>query len=252
MIKGLYRVFNGGEVNGGVVFDVGAGPPIMAVDSFADFYEIGEGFYMKASTLKEGYPLQTLRPWMRGKAYGVIVYNSIKGAPLKEQNRIGALLALGARPRLMARPTVFTGRYEARRYRMPTPQLWDAWSWIDWPTAEFHPAWSNGNELSVRSKGECRVSFHLQRGRRALLVAANYEREPQTVRVTLDAGKLGLEGQDLQCLDAITRKAIPMEGSAVSLECEPELYRYVMVGTRDEIEGPSMDPDHPRVPFGTE
>lgn len=251
MFKRLWRIFNGGEVKDGVVFNVAAGPPMMVVNSFADFYEIGEGFYMTALDLKAGYPQDSFRAWMRSEPYGVIVYNNMKGAPLMEMNRMGPILALGARPRMLARPPVWTSRYAAEKERIPVPQFWAAWSWVDFATAEFCPHWDNADKVSSTAQegGQHYVSFQLQKGRRILLTVANYEKTAQNVRVEFKLGKLGFAPDAaLQCRDVVTSERIPMERGAVTLKCEPELFRYVRIGTAEELDGPPIDPKHPMPP----
>lgn len=244
--KRLYRVFHS-EVPDGIIYHPLGGPPIMAVESFVDIHEIGEGFYMKAASLKEGYPQDALRVWMTGGPYGFIAVNNIKGKPLMPNHRIGTLLAAGCQPRLLKRAGADIASYEPRDQRTPTSRLWEAWSWIDRATAQWHPHWENKAEIatSASAGGEHYVSFHLQAGRRILLVAVNYESKPQDILVDLHLDKLGFApGATLEAQDAITGKPVEMQGSAITLACGPELYRYVKIAPRSELAGPNLDPRH--------
>jgi len=247
MVKRLYRIFHGGEVSDGIVYHPLAGPPIMAVESFLDVHEIGEGDYMRAKSLKEGYPQDAMRVWMTGGPYGFIAVNNIKGAPLTPNHRIGALLAAGCDPRVFKRPGVDIASYETRDGRMPTSRLWTAWSWIDRATGQWHPHWDNKDKLATTASagGEHYVSFHLQPGRRILLVTVNYEPKPQDITVELRPDTLGFSsGAKFEAQDAITGKLVEINGSKLTLACGPELYRYVKIGPANELNGPNLDTKH--------
>lgn len=247
MVKRLYRIFKGSEVTDGIIYHPLAGPPIMAIESFVDIHEIGEGLYMKAKSLKEGYAQDPMRVWMTGGPYGFIAVNNIKGSPLTPNHRIGALLAAGCDPRLIKRPIVDIASYEARDGRMPTSRLWAAWSWIDRATAQWHPHWENKDEIAATASagGEHYVSFHLQPGRRILLAVVNYEPKPQEITVELRLEKLGFPPRTaVEAEDAITGKPVQTSGNKLTLACGPELYRYVKIAARAELEGRCLDPRH--------
>lgn len=246
MVKKLYRSFNGGEVKAGIIYHPLAGPPIMAVESFVDIHEVGEGYYMHADSLKKGYIQDAVRVWMTGKPYGFVAVNNIKGGPLTPNHRIGALLAAGATPRIMLRPQVDIRTYETRDSYMPTSALWNAWSWVDRAAAQWHPHWTNSDKVSTGAAGEHYVSFHLQPGRRILLVATNYEKKEMPITVTLNRSKLGFKPEvRLEAVDAITGQPVAVEdGDVVRLVAGPELYRYVRIGPRSELDGPNLDLKH--------
>lgn len=238
LAKRLYRVLHGGEVSDGIVYHPLGGPPIVAVESFVDIHEIGEGFYMKAASLKEGYAQDALRVWMTGEPYGFIAVNNLKGKPLAPNHRIGALLAAGCYPGLMKRPIVDVPAYAPVPDRMPTSRLWEAWSWVDRSTAQWHPHWENRAEIATSASlgGEHYVSFHSQPGRRILLVAVNYEPKPQDITVELRLDKLGFStGAALEAQDAITGKPVDVGGNKLTLTCGAELYRYVKIAPRAEL-----------------
>ena len=84
--------------------------------------------------------------------------------------------------------------------------------------------------------GEHYASFRLQRGKRILLVATNYEKQPATITVTLDLAKLGFDGNtELAAEDAITGETLAVEKNQLRLDCGPELYRYVKIATTDTM-----------------
>jgi hypothetical protein len=244
MVKRLYRIFHGGEVQDGIIYHPLAGPPIMAVESFVDLHEVGVGLYMHAPSLKEGYVQDQMRVWMTSEPYGFVAVNNIKGGPLMPNHRIGALLAAGASPRLMLRPHIDIQTYETREWYTPTSRLWDTWSWIDCATAQWRPHWENQDQVSSEAEEEHYVSFHLQPGRRLLLVATNYEKRETEIRVRLQRDRLGFPPEvKLEAVDAITGEAVPVEeGDLLRLVAGPELYRYVKIGPRAELEGPNLDP----------
>jgi len=104
MCKRLYRLFNGGEVEGGFIYHPAGGPPMNVVESFVNIRETGEGPYMKGESLKAAYPQDMMRACISGKPYGLIEQHNLKGAPLQNQNRIGACLVAGVRPGIHQRP----------------------------------------------------------------------------------------------------------------------------------------------------
>jgi len=237
--KRLYRVFHGGEVADGLIYVPLAGPPIMAVESFVDIHESGEGLYMHAASLKDGYSQDAMRVWIVGRPYGLLAVHSIKGALLKPNNRIGAVLACGGSPRLTSRPGVDRATYAPDPMFMPTRSLWEAWSWIDRGTAQWWPHWKNGPLISVSGSGEHYASFYLQPGRRVLLAATNYEPAAQEVTVQLQRQQLGFaDGMTLEARDAVTGEALPVDAEGrMRLNIGPELYSLVRIGPPAEQDG---------------
>src|SRR5690606_31837317 len=212
----------------GIIYLPTAGPPILAVHSFAMFNELGEGVFMHGDTLAEAYDQLEHLPWFTGQAYGLRSFNNIKGATIGHMPRIGALLAMGAEPRLFGRPSVRTSSYVTRSAAdMATWQIWGAWSWIDRATAQWHPHWANGDMVSSSAGGaEHYVSFHLQPGRRVLLVATNYSTRPATIDVKLNLEALGFNADaPLRALDIVTGKEVPIDAGRLSLDAGPELFR---------------------------
>lgn len=251
-LKGMRRVFqtySGGD--GGPFFIMGiAGPPIMLVESMEDIREIGEGFYMNAASVKEAYPQDAVRPWMTHKAYGFLEFNNLKGKPLKDINRLGALMVADASPRMSGRKVVQSNGYKSTIHEsIPARQIWDAWSWIDRGTSTFHPYWENKKVLKTTGSGEHYASFHLQKGKRILLVVANYEKQPQTVSFEFDLKALGFASATLEGLDAVDRRPVAIENGTLSLEVLPECFRLVKIGLPGEPTGRNLDPKHPE-PYG--
>jgi hypothetical protein len=249
-LKRMYRIFHGGEVKDGLLYLPLAGPPIMAVESFVDIHEVGEGFYQKASTIKEAYPQEMVRVWMTAEAYGFLVVNNLKnlksdsGLPLTSQKRIGALLAAGADPRLSGRPGLYDFESDGKTIRTGL-QIWEAWSWVDRVTAQWWPHWKNSGLISTSGSGEYYVSFYLQPGRRILLVASNYENSPEQVTLKLNKKALGFpDNTTLEAQDALTSEAVPVKNNALSLSVGPELYRLIKIAPADELQGPNLDREH--------
>jgi len=191
---------------------------------------------MKGESLKAAYPQDMMRVCISGKPYGLTEQHNLKGAPLQNQNRIGACLVAGVRPGIHKRPPLDLPTY-APRFK-PTSRIYAAWDWIDRATAEWHPHWENGDTIKTASSvnGEHYVSFRLQRGKRLLLVATNYEKQPATITITLDPNKLGFNGKtELVAEDAITGDKLLVENKQLRLDCGSELYRYVKIGPADTM-----------------
>ncbi|MBI3923556.1 MAG: hypothetical protein HY318_19210 [Armatimonadetes bacterium] len=66
------------------------------------------------------------------------------------------------------------------------------------------------------------------------------------VIVKLDRRKLGFKPEvKLEAVDAITGQPVAVEvGDVLRLVAGPELYRYVKVGPRSELDGPNLDSKH--------
>lgn len=230
LLKRIYRIFHGGVIDAGIIYLPVAGPPLMCVESFEDIHEIGEGYYMKSASLKEGYPQERVRVWMTGKPYGFVVQNNIKGQPLSANERIGALLAAGANPRFAYTWSLSPVDYE--RNSIPAVAIWDAWDWMDLAIAEWHPHWQNKDLISVEPKDkEIYASFHLQRGHKILLVLTNYEKEHlHEVKAQLGLERLGLPSK-LYGRDAMTLEPIAVEEGRLTVSILPERYRLVQVSS---------------------
>jgi hypothetical protein len=235
LAKRLFRLFNPEDAQepAGLIYHPLAGPPIMAIESFVDIHEIGEGAYQHAGSLKEGYPQESARVWFTGNAYGFLVANNLKGTPLSAMNRLAALLVVGASPRMSAR--VDSPSYTpANPEQMPTRKIWEAYDWIDRPTARWCPHWSNKGMVKVTGAGEHYVSMYLQSGKRVLLIASNYEKAGQNVSASLDAQALGFgTGTKLAAKDAITGESLPVDGQTLKLDVGGELFRMVMVWAQE-------------------
>ncbi|MBI2190431.1 MAG: hypothetical protein HYU36_00430 [Planctomycetes bacterium] len=243
-LKRMYRVFHGGAIPDGLIYLPVAGPPLMCIESFEDIHETGEGYYMKAASLREGYPQEAVRVWMTGRPYGFIAQNNIKGEPLGSNQRIGALLAAGAEPRFVPWQNSSIN-YE--RTSIPAPAIWSVYAWIDRSTAEWHPHWENDALISHEPRDrEIYTSFYLQKGRRMLLIVTSYETEPvDEVRITLDIEKLGLPAA-LHADDAITQERLEASSGRISLAILPERYRLVRVSTEPFTEEKPLALTQPR------
>jgi hypothetical protein len=248
LVKRLYRAF---QYHGqpGVLWLGIAGPPIMACESFITIHEVAEGVYMNAATIKEAYPQDKVRPWMTSGAYGFVEINSLKGKPLRSINRVGPLLVADASPRLSGRDTFNEDGYEPRSdHGVPAHRIWEAWSWIDRGTSQWHPHWNNQHVLKSRAEGggEHYASLHLQPGRRLLLIVANYERRPLDVQLEFDLAELGFDSATtIVAVDAITRDSVPMQGGSLALTLLSENFRLLKIGPRHEVTGRPLDPEHP-------
>ncbi|MBI2201025.1 MAG: hypothetical protein HYU43_03700, partial [Armatimonadetes bacterium] len=242
--KRLYRVFHGGVIADGHLYTPKAGGPIMAVDSFTDIHEIGEGFYQHAKNLKEGYPPGVVRATMTGEAYGFRTQANLKDGPLYFNERIAALLVNGAEPRFHDYRFWKTG-YEA--HATPAVSIWEAWDWVDRWNAEFIGWWENTNFLNVNAAEKMVLaSLYLQSGRKALLTVANYEKEPiDDLEVQLHLAQLGL-AEPVFAEDAITLEPVAVEpGGRMRLDLLGQRYRLVKVSPqpprfREEALGPNL------------
>lgn len=256
--KRLYRSFHGGVVAEGVINTPMARGPIMAVASFTDWHQSGESWFMKSPDLKDAYPPNTVRSFMRSEPFGFRHSNSIKseGFPLFANERIGALMASGADPRFSPSSIWRTG-YEAQS--MPAPDIYNAWEWIDRWNAEFLGWWENGDYLTLSpaatgpEKPLVLGSFYLQRGKRALLTVANYEKEPLgAMKVRLDLAKAGFK-PPVYAEDAITAEPIPIwTDGTMQLDILGQRYRMIKISGeppffRDEVLGPNLLADAPQL-----
>lgn len=226
--KRLYRIFHGGRVNDGVIYTPKAGGPIMAVDSFTDIHEIGEGFYQHAKTLKEGYPPGMVRATMTGEAYGFRTQANLKAGPLFPNERIAALLVNGAEPRFHDYRHWKTG-YEA--HASPAVSVWDAWEWVDRWNAQFVGWWENQDFLSIRA-GEQMVlaGLYLHKGKKALLTITNYEKDPlDDLEVKLHLSQLGFRGP-VFAEDAVTLEPVGIDGEGrLKLDLFGQRFRLIKV-----------------------
>jgi len=248
--KRLYRIFHGGVRPEGAIWLPVAAGPIMCAHSFSDIHEIGESYYEKAKTIKDGYPPDMIRANMTGIQYGMIAQSNIKGVPLMFNQRNAALLVNGSTPRFTDY-RFWRSDYSAQGN--PAVSIWDAWDWVDRWNAEWLGWWENG-ELAI---ADCRLpnvekpmlltSFWLNRkSNRLLLIVTNYETEPMDdASVKLNLAKLGLKGK-LYAEDAVTLEpvAIRVDG-AMKIDILPERYRLIKVSNeppryRDDVLGANL------------
>ncbi len=188
--KRIYRAFHGGAVDDGVVYTPNAAGPIMAVHSFSDHHEIGEGFYQSAANLKVGYPPGMVRSLMTGSGYGFITGSNLKHGPLYPNERVAALLLHNAEPRFLDSRNWRAG-YDA--HALPAASIFDAWEWVDRQRSRFHGWWENADLLRVDAGDRfIRGSFWAAPDR-VLLVVSSYETEPAVdLAVQFNYAHLGL------------------------------------------------------------
>ncbi len=209
--KEMYRVFHGGAVKQGIIYTPNAAGPIMAVHSFSDVHEIGEGFYQKSAALKDGYPPALVRALMSGEPYGFVTQSNLKDGPLFYNQRIGALLVNGSQPRF------HDHRHWSNRtaaHGCPGPAIWDAWDWVDTDASEWLGWWENQALVTLTTEERMVLaSLHRNRGaRRVLLVACNYEPRPVgALPVQLNLAELGLDGAAVFGEDAITGEPLAVD-----------------------------------------
>jgi hypothetical protein len=242
--KRLYRIFHGGVIAEGCIQTPNAAGPIMAVHSFSDHHEIGEGYYMHAKTLKDGYPPDMIRANMTGEPYGFRAESNIKDAPLFWNQRIAAILVNGAEPRFEDYRGWKAG-YEA--HAKPAISIWNAFDWVDRWNSRFLGWWENGEFVKVADGGKMALaSLWLQQGRRVLLVVANYEEEPLAgLDVKLDLKRAGLPSP-VYAEDAVTLEPVPVApDGTLRLDVLGQRYRLLKVSGeppryREEALGPSL------------
>lgn len=248
--KRLYRIFHGGVIPEGVVYLPNAAGPNMAVHSFADVHEIGEGFYEKAKSLKEGYPPDMIRANMTTQQYGFLAPANLKGGPLFHNQRIAALIINGAEPRFTDY-RAWRSDYSAQGNTAIS--LWNAWEWVDRWNAQWLPWWLNKDYVQVADGGKMvPASLHLQPGKKVLLTITNYETEPlDDVEVKLNLAKTGLIAP-LYAEDAITSEPVAISADGVlRLDILEERYRVIKISNeppqyRDEVLGPNIVANAPR------
>jgi len=236
--KRLYRIFHGGVIENGVIQTPNAAGPIMAVHSFSDHHEIGEGFYQKASDLKTAYPPGLVRSAMTGRQYGFRAEANIKSGPLFWNERVGALLANGAEPRFHDYRHWKPG-YAA--HASPAVNVWESWEWVDRWTAEFRGWWQNADLLQIANDGKTIVgSLWFQPGKKVLLVVTNYEREPvDDLALDLDLDRLGLTGPvfaEDTMLEAVDKVINPDAEAVKMIEVAEEQTQETIVEKKAEVE----------------
>jgi len=227
--KKIYRAFHGGVIKEGIVYTPNASGPIMAVHSFSDHHEIGEGFYQKAPNLKKGYPPDMVRAIMTGDPYGFVTASNLKMGPLFYNERIGALLVNGAEPRFLDYRH-WSNHYG--RHGAPAISIWEAWDWIDRYNAHWLGWWENQQLISVDSKdNEIYASLYLRdEPKRVLLIVTNYEQKPLgKLPVKLNLQKLGFTGP-VFAEDAVKHMPIAVDAAgSMTLDLFPQRYRLVMI-----------------------
>jgi len=247
--KRLYRTFHGGVIDQGVVYTPNASGPIMAIHSFSDHHEIGEGFYQKAHNLKEGYPHDMVRSIMTGDAYGFVTGANLKDGPLYPNERIAALLVNGAEPRFLDSRAWGVGYAQ---HKTPAVCIWDAWDWIDRYNADWLGWWENRDYVVTdRSDNQVLASLWLQPGKRALLVVTNYEEHGiDDLPVKLNLAKLGLTGP-AYAEDAMTLEPVAIDAAGLMpLDVFSQGYRLIKVSNdpprfRTEALSENLLPDPP-------
>ncbi len=232
--KRLYRIFHGGVIEKGCIQTPNAAGPLMAVHSFSDHHEIGEGYYMHAKTLKDGMPPDMIRANMTGGQYGFRAEVSIKGGPLHWNEKIAACLVNGAEPRFEDHRGWKAG-YEAQA--KPAVSVWNAFDWVDRWNARWLGHWENQGYANLQlpianyQLPMVMASFWWNaKLKRVLLVLGNYETEPfDDVEVKLDLAKLGLKGK-VYAEDAITLEpvAISADGT-MKLDVYGQRYRLIKI-----------------------
>lgn len=225
--KRLYRIFHGQVIQEGLIYTPVAAGPIMAVHSFSDVREVGEGFYQKSDTIREGYPGDLVRSVMTGTPYGERVVNNLKMGPLFYNQRIGALLVHNAEPR-------FNFDYGAgyAAHAQPSVQIEDAWAWVD----RFNAQWItlDDEDSPLRAKGESdgRILAGLHwnaASHRALLIVTNQHLQPMVADVQVDPGKLGWKGP-VYAQDAVGFGALPISSEGgLTLPLLGQGYRLIQI-----------------------
>lgn len=248
--KQLYNVFHENVKTDGITNAAQTGMPMAAVCSFTDVVFISEGApYYGAQTIREGYPQDIVRTLMTGALFGVINLHDMKGQPLNAPQRMAALLVAGADPRLMYHPAHYTRSYIKRapnKYNATSPSvdIWDAWDWIDrGGEAIWMPYWEDENEtlridadpLPDGATPEVYASMYLQPGKKAIVIATNYELRSVTTRATLDLAALGFAPDvKLHAEDVVTRVPIKVTDGAFDVGVLSERYRIIKVWAGDE------------------
>lgn len=227
--KKIYRVFHGGEVNEGVIYTPLAAGPIMAVHSFSDVHEIGEGYYMHAKTLKEGYPPDMVRAIKNGEPYGLRSQSNLKGGPLTVNARIAALLPANGDPRF---GDFRSWKPDYTSVGNPGANIMQAWEWVDRWNARFHGYWENGQLLQIAAGDRMVLAsfWSNPKPQRLLLVVSNYEQQPiDDLPVKFDLARLKLKGP-LYAEDAITWQPVEITANgSLKLDLLGERYRLIKI-----------------------
>lgn len=245
-----YRTFHGGVIDDGYVDITNAKYPPICQMAFGDMYEVGEGPFERAPTLKDGYPPLLVRSLMTHGQFGFRCIVNMKGSPLSPNERLAALLVHGAEHRATHRPHVYYEGYQITRARsVNTIRIWDAYDWVGRGTdAMWKPYWRNGKTLTVRTPGDEEVyaSYYVDPGKKILLIIANYEREPVAdVAVKFDLGLLGFSSsQKLHAVDAVTQMPVAMDGDTATLGIFAQRWRMVRISTeRSRYDADNLGPD---------
>lgn len=116
--------------------------------------------------------------------------------------------------------------YSYRLQRDTMATLWEIKGAFDTENAEWWPYWKNGDSATVTGKA-CVTSFHLHRGRRALVVVSNISGEgPVETTLQLDLAAMGLQGR---ARDAWTGEAAPLDRGRADLRLDAHDMRLLWV-----------------------
>ena len=105
--------------------------------------------------------------------------------------------------------------------------LWRLRDRFDCKHADWHPYWSNGELASVSPKG-AHVSLHKHSKNGILAIVANFSREKQSIRLQLNAARLGLPA-NVEAKDGLSAEAIPVKNGTISFPLDSQDWRTIWI-----------------------
>ena len=182
--------------------------------SFCDSLWNGEQFEAHTSAEKFQVPLHAFRTEFMGYAHGMdMEFLCYENRPFTFSEAMALAWVHGVE----VRPYPKTLRYV-------TP-VWEAMERFGVVEARWQPYWAGSGASSENAN--VKVSAWVKKNR-ALLFVSHLQREKETVRVRLDAGRLGLK-KKWQVSDALTNEPITMNGNDVELAFEGMNFRMLDV-----------------------
>ena len=106
-------------------------------------------------------------------------------------------------------------------------KLWSLRERFDCKGADWHPYWSNQDLVNVSPKDVC-VSLHKHPENGILAVVANLNREKQSIRLELNATRLGLPA-NVEAQDGLSDEAIPVKDGTMSFPLDSQDWQAIWI-----------------------
>ncbi|MBI3922809.1 MAG: hypothetical protein HY318_15420, partial [Armatimonadetes bacterium] len=100
-------------------------------------------------------------------------------------------------------------------------------------TAEWIPYWTGEGSYYQVDDPKIKTSLYFHKGKDALMVVANYNREEKEVKLSLKLAKMGLKGTGLKAVNVMTEESVPVaQGSQLELKIPAKSFVLVRMDGR--------------------